>query len=58
MYKGYLTGVGIHAVTKFKKGETELLTLEEVQQLDEYVGLLEDGVIMVDIDDYNQAVKL
>lgn len=58
MYKGYLPGAGKHAATKFKKGETELLTLEEAQQLDEYVGLLEDGVIMVDVDDYSQAVKL
>ncbi|MBC6165743.1 DNA primase [Listeria booriae] len=58
MYKGYLKGSGKHAATKFKKGESELLTLEEAQELHEYVGLLEDGIVMVDCDDYKQSQKL
>ncbi|EPM3047889.1 DNA primase family protein [Listeria monocytogenes] len=58
MYKGYLKGIGKHAATKFKNGETELLSFEEAEPLDEYVGLLEDGIVMVDVDDYADAEKL
>ncbi|MBC2196295.1 DNA primase family protein [Listeria booriae] len=58
MYKGYLKGSGKHAATKFKKGESELLSLEEAQELHEYVGLLEDGIVMVDCDNYKQSQKL
>ncbi|EAG8700785.1 DNA primase [Listeria monocytogenes] len=58
MYKGYLKGSGKHAATKFKNGEAELLTLEEAHVYDEYIGLLEDGIVMVDVDDYKQSIKL
>lgn len=44
---------------KFKgKSVDELMKLEEVQKLDEYAGLLEDDVVLVDVDDFTQSEKL
>lgn len=53
MHKGYVKGKGKGAAEKFKN--TELKTLEEVQKFDSYGGIINDGVIMVDIDDKDQA---
>ena len=54
LYKGYVPTNGKVPTIKFKDG-AELLTLEQVQKEPEYAGILEDDIIVIDIDDGEQA---
>ena len=51
LYKGYIPSSNKIPTMSFKgKSSKELLTLEQVQRLPEYCGVLADDVVMVDID--------
>lgn len=53
LFKGYIKTKNKASVDSFKgKTSTELRTLEEVSQFDEYAGVLADDVILIDVDDY------
>lgn len=56
-FRGYITLNGKKATQGFKKG-TPLKTLEEVQNLDSYAGILADDAVLIDIDDYEQSETL
>lgn len=53
LYKGYIPTKDKAASKKFKN--VKLDTLEDVQGLDEYAGVLNDDVILVDVDDMEQS---
>ena len=53
-FRGYIKLNGKQATQGFKKG-TPLKTLEEVQNLDSYAGILADDAVLIDIDDYEQS---
>lgn len=57
LYRGYIQTDGKNAVQPYKTGD-QLLSLEEAQQFDSYAGVLEDNVVLVDIDDSDQAERL
>ena len=51
LYKGYIPSSNKIPTMSFKgKSSRELLTLEQVQRLPEYCGVLADDVVMVDVD--------
>ncbi len=51
LYKGYIPSSNKIPTMSFKgKSSRELLTLEQVQRLPEYCGVLADNVVMVDVD--------
>lgn len=54
MFKGYIPTRGKRPTEKVR-GRNEFYTLDSVKDLNEYGGVLEDGFIMVDIDDAEQA---
>lgn len=54
MHTGYVKGKGKGAAEKFKKGAS-LRTFEDVQQFESYGGIIVDDVIMIDIDQMEQA---
>lgn len=56
LYKGYIPTKEKAAVKKFKN--VKLDTLEDVQGLDEYAGVLNDDVILIDVDDMEQSELL
>ena len=53
-YKGYVPTKGKVPTIKFKNG-AELLTLEQVKNEKEYAGILSDDVIVIDVDNAEQA---
>lgn len=53
MHKGYVKGKGKGASEKFKG--VPLRTFEEVQQFDSYGGVINDGVVLIDVDNMEQA---
>ena len=53
LYKGYIPTKDKAASKKFKN--VKLDTLEDVQNLDEYAGVLNDDVVLVDVDDMEQS---
>ncbi|MEA4831589.1 MAG: phage/plasmid primase, P4 family [Oscillospiraceae bacterium] len=56
-FKGYIKTSNKQAAEKFK-GRTDFKTLEEVQSLSEYAGILAQDTILIDIDDSDRADKL
>lgn len=55
-FKGYVPTRNKKCLMSFKdKGTDKLLTLSEVQNFDEYAGVLADDVILIDIDDLEQS---
>lgn len=54
LFKGYIPTKDKVPKIKFKDAK-DLLTLEKADRLDEYAGLLADGVILVDVDDCAQS---
>lgn len=54
LYKGYVATKNKKAVESFK-GRNDFKTLEEVQALPEYAGVLEKDTLFIDIDDPAQA---
>jgi len=56
LYKGYVPTKNKQCTIPFKgKSPKELMTLDQVKDLPEYAGILNDETIMVDIDDSDQA---
>lgn len=56
LYKGFLRGNGKHAGKP--KDKAKFLAFETVRKSDSFVGILKDDVVMVDIDDIDQAELL
>ena len=56
-FKGYIKTKNKQAAETFK-GRTDFKTLEEVQSLPEYAGILAPNAILVDIDDMEQSQLL
>ena len=53
-FKGYVRTRDKRCTEKFKN-RTDFKTLEQVQSLDEYAGILADDAILIDIDDSEQS---
>ena len=53
MHKGFVKGNGKGASEKFKN--VPLKTFEQVKDFKSYGGIIDDGVVMIDIDDMEQA---
>lgn len=53
IFKGYIRTKDKQSIDKFK--DVPLKTLEDVQSLSEYAGILADGIILIDIDDKEQS---
>ena len=54
LYKGYIKTKDKKSQEKFKNRDT-FKTLEQVKDLQDYAGILNDNVILIDIDDYDQS---
>ena len=54
LFKGYVLTKDKKCMEKFK-GRTDFKTKEEVQQYDEYAGILADDVVLIDVDDAAQS---
>lgn len=54
LYKGYVPTKDKSPLIKYKGGKN-LLSLDQVEDLPEYAGVLADDVILIDIDDSEQA---
>ncbi|MNW40401.1 hypothetical protein D3C74_175150 [compost metagenome] len=50
LYKGFIKTKNKKAIQPFKDRD-DLLSYEQVRDLDEYAGILNDGIILVDVDD-------
>ena len=57
LFKGYIKTKDKVPQTKFKNKD-KLLTLSEVEDLEEYAGLLNSNVILIDVDEYNSSERL
>ena len=56
LFKGYVITKDKKSIEKFKgKDSEDLLSIEQVQSFPEYAGVLADDVVLVDIDDQDQA---
>ena len=53
-FKGFVETKDKKCVEKFKN-RTDFKTLEQVQSLPEYAGILAEDAILVDIDDFEQS---
>lgn len=59
LFKGYVITKNKMSTMKFKDVESnKLLTLDNANHYDEYAGILEDNVILVDIDNMDQSELL
>lgn len=56
-FRGYVKTKDKHPMQKFGNGE-ELLTLEQVQDLDEYAGILNGEFTVKDVDESDEAQRL
>jgi putative DNA primase/helicase len=54
LFRGYVKTKNKKCTQRFANGE-KLLTLEQAQKLDEYAGIIADGIILIDIDDKEQS---
>lgn len=54
LFRGYVKTKNKKCMQKFANGE-KLLDLEQVKQLNEYAGIINDGVILIDVDDEKQS---
>lgn len=57
LYRGYIKTKDKKANQKFT-GDAPLLTLKQAQKLDEYAGVLERGIVLIDIDNLEQSELL
>lgn len=57
LFRGFVKTKNKKCLQKFANGE-KLLTIEQVQHLPEYAGVIADGVILIDIDDSEQSELL
>lgn len=59
LFKGYVPTQDKKCLMPFKnKSSAELKSFKEVKNLSEYAGILDDSVILIDVDDYEQSEKL
>lgn len=59
LYKGYVPTKNKQCTMTFKgKSSDELMTLDQVKDLPEYAGILNDETILIDVDDSDQAETL
>ena len=59
LYKGYVPTKNKQSTMKFKgKASKDLMTLDQVKDLPEYAGVLNDNTILIDVDDADQAELL
>lgn len=56
LFKGYIKTRNKTPLQRFK--DADLLTLDQVKNLDEYAGVLNKDTVLVDVDDTNQSEKL
>ena len=54
LYRGFVKTRNKKCVEKFKD-RTDLMNLEQAQQLDEYAGILAENIVLVDFDDETHA---
>lgn len=54
LFRGYVKTKEKKCTQKFANGE-KLLTLDQAQQLEEYAGIIADGVILIDVDNEKQS---
>lgn len=57
LFRGFVKTKNKKCTQKFANGE-KLLTLEQTQQLDEYAGIINNGIILIDVDDEKQSETL
>ena len=58
-FRGYVPTKDKKCLMKFKNVPTdELKTFEQVENLDEYAGILSKDAILIDVDDFEQSEKL
>lgn len=57
LFRGYVKTKNKKCTQKFANGE-KLLTLEQAKQLDEYAGIINNGIILIDVDDTEQSELL
>lgn len=56
LFKGYVPTQDKRCLVHFKnKTANELSTFDQIQKFEEYAGVLDDNVILIDIDDYEQS---
>lgn len=59
LFKGYVPTKNKECQMKFKgKTSSQLKSLREVSKLDEYAGIINDNVALIDVDDYEQSETL
>ena len=59
LFKGYVPTKNKQCLVKFKgKDASELHTIEQVQTLPEFAGILNDDIILIDIDNSDEAELL
>lgn len=56
-YRGYVRTNGKASMEPLKN-RTDFKALDEVQKFDSYGGVLDDNVVLIDIDDYQQSERL
>ena len=55
LFRGYVPTKNKKCLMKFKDNDENLLTYEDVKDLDEYAGILAEDTILIDIDDKEQS---
>lgn len=56
LFKGYVPTKGKKCLKKFKdRTSKELDSYDDVKNLDEYAGVLNDNIVLIDIDDFKQS---
>ena len=59
LFKGYIPTKNKECLMKFKgKSASQLKSLREVSKLDEYAGIINENVVLIDVDDFDQSEKL
>lgn len=59
LFKGYIPTKNKECLMKFKgKSASQLKSLREVSKLDEYAGIINENVALIDVDDFEQSEKL
>lgn len=59
LFKGYVPTKDKKCLMPFKnKSSSELQSYKQVKNLPEYAGILDDSVILIDVDDFDQSEKL
>lgn len=59
LFKGYVPTKDKKCLMPFKnKTSSDLKSYKEVKNLSEYAGILDDAVILIDVDDFEQSEKL